>query len=35
MAIVSSSKRFIRSPSCQKVIGEPRRVSGAQHELTA
>lgn len=22
MAIVSSSKRFIRSPSCQKVIGE-------------
>lgn len=25
MAIVSSSKRFIRSPSCQKVIGELRR----------
>jgi hypothetical protein len=22
MAIVSSSKRFIRSPSCQKVIGD-------------
>jgi hypothetical protein len=24
MAIVSESKRFIRSPSCQKVIGELR-----------
>lgn len=22
MAIISSSKRFIRSPSCQKVIGK-------------
>jgi hypothetical protein len=22
MAIISGSKRFIRSPSCQKVIGE-------------
>jgi hypothetical protein len=35
MAIVSSSKRFIRSPSCQKVIGELPSGCRVQDTLTA
>lgn len=35
MAIISGSKRFIRSPSCQKVIGESAQilVGMSRHEL--